>query len=202
MYKTPLQVVEKHHYLGVLLDSKLSWTPHINSICNKANCLLGFLCRNLHRCPPHLKERAYKQIVLPSIEYFSAIWDPYQPTSIHKLEMIQHRAAWFELNKRWRRNHRDSISDMLIRLKWQSLENHRRHSRLILLFKFVNKMIHIPTQYLPVPSSLTTTRANHDQKLTQLFTRTNHYLYSFLPRTIPYWNNLNIEDLSNCNCGL
>ena len=74
---------------------------------------------------------------------------------------------------------------MLIRLKWQSLENRRRHSHLILLFKFVNKMIHIPTQYLPAPSPLTTTRANHNQKLLQLFARTNHYL--------------NIEDLSNCD---
>ena len=43
--------------------------------------------------PPHLKEHAYKQIVLPSIEYCSTIWDPCQETSIHKLEMIQHCAA-------------------------------------------------------------------------------------------------------------
>ena len=75
--------------------------------------------------------------------------------------MLQHRAARFVLNIPWRRNHRDSITDMLMTLKWPSLENRRGHSRLILLFKFVNKLIHIPTQYLPVPSPLTTTRANH-----------------------------------------
>ena len=196
MYRTPLQVVEKHHYLGVLLDSKLSWTPHINSICNKANRLLGFLCRNLHHCPPHLKERVYKQIVLPSIEYCSAIWDPYQQTSIHKLEMLLHHAARFLLNKLWRRNRRDSITHMLITLKWPSLENCRRHLCLTLLFKFINKMIHIPTQYLPAPSPIAT---NHNQKLMQLYTRMNRYLYSSLPRTIPDWNNLNVEDLSNCN---
>ena len=48
MYSIPLQVVEQHHYLGVLIDNKLLWTPHIHSICNKANHLLGFLRRNLH----------------------------------------------------------------------------------------------------------------------------------------------------------
>ena len=29
MYSIPLQVVEQHHYLGVLIDNKLSWTPHM-----------------------------------------------------------------------------------------------------------------------------------------------------------------------------
>ena len=33
----------------------------------------------------------------------------------------------------------------------------------------------------------------------QLYTRTNRYHYSFLPRTIPDWNNLNIENLANCD---
>ena len=113
--------------------------------------------------------------------------------------MLQHRAARFVLNKPWRRNHRDSITDMLITLKWPSLENHRRHLRLTLLFKFVNKMIHIPTQYLPASSPITTTRANHNQKIMQLYANTNQYLYLFLPRTILDWNNLNIEDLSNCD---
>jgi len=62
--------------------------------------------RTLHHCPSHLKEHAYKQIVLPSVEYCCSIWDAYQQTSIHKLEMIQHhdRAAHFVLNRPWRRN--------------------------------------------------------------------------------------------------
>ena len=63
------------------------------------HCPINSPCRNLHHCPPHLKMHAYKQIVLPSIEYCSTIWDQNQQTSIHKLEMIQHRAARFVLNK-------------------------------------------------------------------------------------------------------
>ena len=42
MSKTPLEVVEEHDYLGVRLHHKLSWSPHVNHICNKANRLLGF----------------------------------------------------------------------------------------------------------------------------------------------------------------
>ena len=42
-YRVPLQFVDKHHCLGILIDSELSWTPHINSLCSKASRLLGFL---------------------------------------------------------------------------------------------------------------------------------------------------------------
>ena len=38
----------------------------------------------------------------------------------------------------------------------------------------------------------------HDEFMQQ-YARMNRYLYSFLLRTIPDWNNLNIENLSNCN---
>ena len=163
----------------------------------KANRLLGFLRRTLHHCPPHLKEHAYKQIVLPSIEYCSSIWDPHQQSLIHKLEMIQHRAARFVLNRPWRRNHRDSITEMLVELKWPTLEDRRKQARLMLLFKFVNKLIYVPNQYLPVLSPATSTRANHPLKLLQLYARTNRYSNSFLPRSIPDWNNLDMEDLDN-----
>ena len=63
------------------------------------------------------------------LEYCSTIWDPYQQTFINKLEMIQHRAARFVLNKPWRKNYRDSITDVIQSLNWLSLEKRRRDSR-------------------------------------------------------------------------
>jgi len=61
-----IQTVENHSYLGV---QKLSWSTHINCVCSKANKMIGFLQRNLWHCPRTLKEIAYKQIVLPGLEY-------------------------------------------------------------------------------------------------------------------------------------
>jgi len=136
----------------------------------------------LYHCPPHLKEHAYKQIVLPSIENCSSIWDPHQQMLIHKLEMnqmIQHCTARFVLNKPWRRNCRDSITNMLLTLKWPSLKERRKQSCLTLLFKFINKLIYIPSQYLPVLSPATHTRSNHSLKLHHIYVRTNLYSYSF-----------------------
>ena len=39
---TPLMTTEQHSYLGVQLHHKLSWEPHIDYICSKANRTLGF----------------------------------------------------------------------------------------------------------------------------------------------------------------
>ena len=100
-----LNTVTEHEYLGICLHHKLSWSPHVffDHVWNKANCLLGFLKRNLYNTSTQNKEHVYKQLLLPSIECCSAIWDPYHHTDKNKLEMIQHYAARFVLNKPWHR---------------------------------------------------------------------------------------------------
>ena len=75
--------------------------------------------------------------------------------------MLQQRSARFVLNRPWRRNCRDSVTDMLTTLNWQTLEKHRKQSRLTLLLKFTNSLIYVPSWYLPVLSPVTSTRANH-----------------------------------------
>ena len=113
LYTISLEVVEEHNYLRVRLHHKLSWSPHVNHICNKANRMLGFLNRNLFHAPQNIREYTYKQLVLPYalIDYCSAIWDPYTKNDISKLEMLQHRAAHFVMNKPWyRKYHNVSIT--------------------------------------------------------------------------------------------
>ena len=144
MKGTPLTKVDKYCYLGVYLHKKLSWSPHIDYISHKANRLLGFLKRSLHNSPKYFKEYAYKQLILPSIEYCCSIWDPYQQYAIDKLEMIQHRAARFVLNRPWKRHQRDSITDMLRELNWPSLQDRRKYARLILMYKVVNRLLIVP----------------------------------------------------------
>ena len=101
MNDTILNNVSQHPYLGVILDHKLSWHPHIETLCHKANHTLGFLKRNMYNLPMYLRECSYKQIILPMLDYCSSIWDPYHQNAINQIEMIQHRAARFVINKPW-----------------------------------------------------------------------------------------------------
>ena len=122
--------------LGVCLHHRMSWQPHIDFICNKANYLLGFLHRNLWHCPSKLKECTCKQLILPALDYCSLIWDPHQHKLIYKLEMVQHQATRFVLNKPWSKHYRNSISEMIYKLNWPSLQTRRKQ---IFLFKMLNK---------------------------------------------------------------
>ena len=194
MSETLLEVVEEQDYLGVRLHHKLSWSPHVNHICNKANHMLGFLNRNLFHAPHNIREYTYKQLVLPSIDYRSAIWDPYTKNDI--LEMLQHRAAHFVMNKPWYRQcHNVSITEILAELHWPTLQNRRKQACLILMFKIVNINLIIPARCLPLSPTLSCTRANHSLKYAHLQSNMDIYRYSFLPRTIPQWNNLQIVNI-------
>jgi len=73
-------------YLGVNIDNKLSWNYHIATLTKKAYGINAFLQRNLRKCPRHIKEKCYKTLVRPLLEYASVVWDPYNKKAIQNLK--------------------------------------------------------------------------------------------------------------------
>ena len=144
-----------------------------------------------------IKEYLYKQLLLPSIEYCSAIWDPYYLTDIKKIEMIQHRVVRFVLNKPWHKlsQGHDSVTEMLTNLGWPELEERRKFARLTLLFKIMRGLLEVPAQCIPQLTPYAATRAHHPLKLKYIYSRTDLHRNSFLPRSICTWNDLNIANI-------
>ena len=56
---TILEHVDSATYLGILLHKSLHFSDHITITANKCNSLLGFIRRNLRKCPTQLKQTAY-----------------------------------------------------------------------------------------------------------------------------------------------
>lgn len=82
LHNHPLTPTASHKYLGIYLSNNLSFNTHIDFIINKANRTLGFLRRNLHNCTPDIKHIAYNTLVRPTLEYCTAVWDPYTHTTL------------------------------------------------------------------------------------------------------------------------
>ena len=93
-----LQETKTHMYLGVDIQHDLRWNTHINRITASANKTLGFVRRNLGSCDKATKETAYVTLVRPTVEYCSAVWDPYTLELTQRVEKTQRRATRMVFN--------------------------------------------------------------------------------------------------------
>ena len=65
-------------------------------------------------------------------------------------------------------------------------------SSLVFMYRMTNNHLEIPSLYHPA-SSKASTRARHSHKFWQPQTNVECYRNSFLPRTIPVWNQLSSD---------
>ena len=181
-----LDLQDSTKYLGVDIQSSLSWKTHIDRITKKSNSMLGFLRRNLRSCSEETKANAYFSMVRSNLEYCSSVWSPHHKDQIHKIEMVQRRAARYTTN---RFRNTSSVSSMIDQLQWESLESRRSKIQLTLFFKVIHNLIDIPPDNYLTPSTIRT-RSTHSKKYRQFSPSTDSFKFSFFPRTVPLWNSL------------
>jgi ribosomal protein L22 len=188
-----LEVTSDSKYLGVTINSTLTWSKHVDTTAGKANRALGFLRRNINDCNTRVKAAAYITMVRPIMEYASSAWDPHTKKDAQKLESVQRRAARFACN-----NYRDKtpgcVDNMLQSLQWNSLEERRKTNRLIMLHKINNGLVGIDKgQYLKHSDP----RTRGAQRFYQH--RADHVVLanSFFPRTLREWNSLPVHITAN-----
>ena len=104
---------DNQDYLGITINTKLSWQPHINKAQNKASKTLGLLKRTLQ-----VRQTAYKVLVRPTLEFATCAWAPHTKTGIQTIERIQRSTARFVTSGYHRTSY---VSDMCSNLMWNSL---------------------------------------------------------------------------------
>ena len=128
---TILKSVPTNPYLGILLSEDMKWGAHIEKITKKANTTLGFLRRNLYRCPRTCKKNAYISLVRSVLEYGAVLWDPYMKKDIDKIERIQRAAARF-ITGNYTSRTPGSVDNLLKKLHLPTLQARRKCLRLVL----------------------------------------------------------------------
>jgi len=110
----------------------------------RAHQVRSFLQRNISSCPSKMKEACYKSMVRPVIEYASTVWSPYTKVNTNLIEAVQQRAARFVTGNFGLTS---SVTEMVQSLGWISVEQHRKISRLIMLYKIFHDVVTIPNHY-------------------------------------------------------
>ena len=93
---TLLPLVGHHKHLGVWLESSLSWSYHISTICAKTSKVLGLIRRTFGSRNPVGIATACKVQVRPILEYACPVWNPYLVKDIYAIESVHMTEESFE----------------------------------------------------------------------------------------------------------
>ena len=88
-----------------------------------ANSTLGFIYRNLRRCPPACRNTSYPALVRPLPEYGVAMWGPLPEKDIALMERTQRNAARF-ITGYYRSTTAGSVTRLLRKTDLQPLQEH------------------------------------------------------------------------------
>jgi hypothetical protein len=104
-----LDSVDSIYDLGVVLDAKLNFTSHIDSLFVKACRKLGYLRRIGKKFKdPYTLKTLYNAFVRSHLDYASVVWDPYYGVHLKSIEAIHQkkflRFALRTLEPRWSRD--------------------------------------------------------------------------------------------------
>lgn len=81
-----LTCVDSFTFLGLTLDSCLSWKPHFGKICNKISKIIGVLSRLKNFLSSEILLTLYNALILPHINYSILVWGFSNTTRILKLQ--------------------------------------------------------------------------------------------------------------------
>jgi len=140
----PLNIKTEISDLGVLIDSRLTFSSHISQITSKAMKVLGFIQRSSSDFSIFTFRRLYCTLVRPILEYCSVVWSPSYACYIKQLERVQNKFLRIVAFKSG--YHREEYEYEWIRgsLNLPSLESRRILIDMSFLHKIINAAIDCP----------------------------------------------------------
>jgi len=119
---TPLPQVDKFKYLGVWLDSKLSFKIHIGHILRKVNYGINALYRSRNCFTYSVRKKLASQLILPIFDYCDVVYHNSVKSDLSRLKTAYNRLCRFVLGCPFLTHH----CTMYSALNWPSLNTRRQ----------------------------------------------------------------------------
>ncbi|KAK4297160.1 hypothetical protein Pmani_030399 [Petrolisthes manimaculis] len=185
--------------LGVIVDSGLTFSKHIQTQVNKANSVLGAIKHTFKAMDPTAFLSLYKSLVRPNLEYASVIWSPKLKRDKDALEYVQRRATRLVTGLSGK-----SYEERLQTLELPALEFRRQRADMIQMFKLVHgleKLNPAPCSEcgkMMIQPAFNVNNRGHDFKL-QIQHEPRPRDNFFTRRAVRNWNGLT-QDTVSANC--
>lgn len=137
-----LQQVNEIRDLGVIMDNKLTFKAHIDTIVIKAARMLGFLKRNTKGfMSSNTKIILYNSLVRSQLEFASVVWGPHYATYSQRIESVQRAFTRHLAFHSSSISYRTTYDLRLKHFKMISLGNRRRIINIMFLKKLISGSI-------------------------------------------------------------
>ena len=197
--------VNDHKHLGLLLDSKLLFSRHVNEKIKIARKSIGVLKYLSSYLPLKTLDTIYKLFTRSHFDYCDVIYHIPVSNNVYNLftplhslmesiERIQYQAA-LAITGAWQGSSRNKLYE---ELGWESLSDRRWFRRLFQFYKIHNNMT---PQYLKdnLPPIRRALYGNNNRDVYHnIFCRTTRYRNSFYPDSVKSWNDIGNE-FNLCN---
>ena len=153
-------------------------------VCLCSKRLRGCLYRNFYLADTKCLNYLYKALVLPVLDYSSAVWNPHHKVHQQRLERVQGFAAKVVI-KRWK----EAPSLLVKNLGWATLGDRSLYQQLCLCSRILRGESLMPPMVFtphPRPSRI----HKNSQPLFKPRVRTHHHRNTFFVAVVERWNSL------------
>ena len=187
-----IERVDEFKYLGVKLDSSLSWSAHIDYLCNNVSKRIGIIKRVKNFLPHQTTVMLSNALVIPHFDYGSSVWSNFSTEFHNKLQVLHNNLARIILKA----DARTPINDMMNSLQWDKLDKRWHKQLLVIVYKCLLNLSpsYLSNQFEFVHDNHSHLTRNHTSNtLAVPKFKTNSGLRTFHVRAAYAWNNLPVS---------
>jgi len=130
-----LKQVDIIDYLGIKIDSNISWDPYVSKLCSSLGCCVNKLSRIRNVAPRDVLNKIYLSSIQPVIDYCICSWGFTYNYNIDKVQRLQNFAARIVSENFDYINSRGL--EIIKTLKWMNVRQRRNYFTLLLMFKCI-----------------------------------------------------------------
>ena len=141
---TPIEQVQSTKFLGVIINSRLSWEDHIKAVRNKISKSLGILYKIRYNLSSDTLLSLYQTLIRPYFDYCNIVWASESTVSLNKLFRLQKKAVRIITFSRWNSH----SNPLFTRLRLLTVFDINKYQVCCFVYKALNGLLPTQFQYL------------------------------------------------------
>ena len=182
-----INLVDKTKFLGIYLDSHLSWKNHIDYLCFNISKVNGIFQKIRYFVPSHTLKTLYDSLIHSKLSYCNIIWGNAFPSYLNRLYVLQKKAIRIITNSSYCAHSKILFS----KLKILTIFDTFKFQVGMFMYRYINRLL--PRNfdvYFKFNSDIHTHNTRFSEHLRTNFSSTEISRRLFINTGVSIWNSL------------